>query len=48
MMANKDYYAILMVHPKAERFVIEAAYRDALPSCGKIRYDYEGSKGGWL
>ena len=27
MMAMKDYYAILMVHPKAEAFVIEAAYK---------------------
>lgn len=26
-MAIKDYYAILMVHPKAETFVIEAAYK---------------------
>jgi hypothetical protein len=26
-MAIKDYYAILMVHPKAELFVIEAAYK---------------------
>jgi hypothetical protein len=27
MMASKDYYAILMVHPKAELLVIEAAYK---------------------
>lgn len=26
-MAVKDYYAILMVHPKAELFLIEAAYK---------------------
>ncbi len=26
-MANKDYYAILMVHAKAESFLIEAAYK---------------------
>ena len=26
-MANPDYYAILQVHPKAEREVIAAAYR---------------------
>lgn len=26
-MAFKDYYAILMVHPQAEAFVIEAAYK---------------------
>lgn len=27
MIAMKDYYAILMVHPKAEMFLIEAAYK---------------------
>lgn len=27
MMASKDYYAILMVHPKAATFLIEAAYK---------------------
>jgi hypothetical protein len=27
MTARKDYYSILMVHPKAETFLIEAAYR---------------------
>jgi hypothetical protein len=26
-MERKDYYAILMLHPKAEQFLIEAAYR---------------------
>jgi outer membrane protein assembly factor BamE (lipoprotein component of BamABCDE complex) len=26
-MANKDYYAILMVHPSAEKFLIDAAYK---------------------
>lgn len=45
MKASKDYYAILMVHPKAETFVIEAAYkrlaREYHPDFGKARNNHE-------
>ena len=45
MKASKDYYAILMVHPRAETFVIEAAYkrlaREYHPDFGKARNNHE-------
>ena len=45
MMASKDYYAILMVHPKAETFLIEAAYkrlaREYHPDFGKAHNNHE-------
>lgn len=45
MMAKKDYYAILMVHPKAETFLIEAAYkrlaREYHPDFGKAHNNHE-------
>ncbi len=45
MTANKDYYAILMVHPKAATFLIEAAYkrlaREYHPDFGKVRNNHE-------
>lgn len=45
MMATKDYYAILMVHPRAATFVIEAAYkrlaREYHPDFGNVENDHE-------
>ncbi len=45
MMASKDYYAILMVHPKAEAFLIEAAYkrlaREYHPDFGGVGNNHE-------
>ena len=45
MMASKDYYAILMLHPRAEMFLIEAAYkrlaREYHPDFGNVGNNHE-------